>query len=222
MSMVHPPVFLFRGLRAESNRAPRPLPRTPVALSVLNLLDERPMHPYEMAAMMRGRGHDRAFKVKESSVYDTVQRLAERGLIEATEVRRDGRRPERTVYAITEAGRDELLIWLRELTSHPSPEYPPLAAPLMYIYTLGREGTVAALEARAARLEAEIARSDAFRAAGRGEHPDFPRLFGIEEEFAQEMRRAELAWVRRIATELRGGILPWPVVPDGEEVDQSR
>jgi hypothetical protein len=26
----------------------RPLPRTPVALSVLNLLAERPMHPYEM------------------------------------------------------------------------------------------------------------------------------------------------------------------------------
>jgi DNA-binding PadR family transcriptional regulator len=198
------------------------MPRTPVALSVLNLLNERSMHPYEMVAMMRGRGHDRAFQIKESSVYDTVQRLAERGLIEATEVRRDGRRPERTVYAIREAGRDELLIWLRELTSHTSPEYPPLAAPLMYIYTLGREGTVAALEARAARLEAEIAGSDAFRAAGRGEHPDFPRLFGIEEEFAQEMRRAELAWVQRIATELRGGILPWPVVPDGEEVDESR
>ena len=219
MSMVHPPVFLSRGLRAESNRAPRPLPRTPVALSVLNLLDERPMHPYEMAAMMRGRGHDRAFKIKESSVYDTVQRLSQRGLIEATEVRREGRWPERTVYAIRESGRDELLIWL---TSHTSPEYPPLAAPLMYIYALGREDTVAALEARAARLEAEIASSDAFRAAGRGENPDFPRLFGIEEEFAQEMRRAELAWVRRIATELRGGILPWPVVPDGEEVGEPR
>jgi DNA-binding PadR family transcriptional regulator len=215
------PAHLSRGPDAERNHAPRPMPpmaRTPVALSILNLLNERPMHPYEMAAMMRGRGHDRAFKIKESSVYDTVQRLSQRGLIEATEVRREGRWPERTVYAIRESGRDELLIWL---TSHTSPEYPPLAAPLMYIYTLGPEGTVAALEARAVRLEAEIAGSDAFRATGRSQHPDFPRLFGIEEEFAQEMRRAELAWVRRIATELRNGILPWPVVPDAEEAGES-
>jgi Fe2+ or Zn2+ uptake regulation protein len=64
----------------------RPLPRTPVALSVLNLLAERPMHPYEMRVLMRQRHHDRAFQIRESSVYDTVARLADRGLIEPVEV----------------------------------------------------------------------------------------------------------------------------------------
>jgi DNA-binding PadR family transcriptional regulator len=54
-----------------------------VALSVLNLLNERPMHPYEMRVLIRERGHDRAFKIRESSVYDTVSRLADRGFIEA-------------------------------------------------------------------------------------------------------------------------------------------
>ena len=71
----------------------RPLPRTPVALSVLNLLAERPMHPYEMRVLMRQRHHDRAFQIRESSVYDTVARLADRGLIEPVEVSREGRRP---------------------------------------------------------------------------------------------------------------------------------
>jgi len=193
---------------------PRPLPRTPIALSVLNLLNERPMHPYEMRSLMRERGHDRAFRIRESSVYDTVARLADRGFIEPVEVNREGRRPERTVYAITEAGRDELMVWLTELTSEPDAEYPAFAAPLMFIYALGRDGAITALRQRAALLEAEISRSDALRRAIAAEIPDFPRIFGIEEEYAQAMRRAELAWVRATVAELRDGTLPWPALSD--------
>src|SRR5580692_4800820 len=178
----------------------RPLPRTPVALSVLNLLAERPMHPYEMRLLMRQRHHDRAFQIRESSVYDTVARLADRGLIEPVEVSREGRRPERTVYSITEAGREELLDWLWELTSEPATDYPAFAAPLMFIYALGRDR--------------EISASDAFRRAFAAEIPDFPRIFGIEEEYAQAMRKAELAWVRATIAELRNGTFPWPAPED--------
>ena len=166
----------------------RPLPRTPVALSVLNLLAERPMHPYEMRVLMRQRGHDRAFQIRESSVYDTVARLADRGLIEPVEVSREGRRPERTVYSITEVGREELADWLWELTSEPATDYPAFAAPLMFIYALGRDRAIAALTQRAARIEAEISSSDAFRRAFTADVLDFPRIFGIEEEYAQTMR----------------------------------
>jgi DNA-binding PadR family transcriptional regulator len=192
----------------------RPLPRTPVALSVLNLLAERPMHPYEMRALMRQRGHDRAFRIRESSVYDTVSRLADRGFIEPVEVSRDGRRPERTVYAITEAGRDELMAWLWELASKPSEEYPPFAAPLMFIYALGRDRAIAAFTQRAASLEAQVSSSDAYRQAFQAELTEFPRVFGIEEEYAQAMRRAELAWLRAIVAELRDGTFPWPARDD--------
>jgi DNA-binding PadR family transcriptional regulator len=195
-------------------KRPRPLPRTPVALSVLNLLAERPMHPYEMRVLMRQRHHDRAFQIRESSVYDTVARLADRGLIEPVEVSREGRRPERTVYAITEAGRDELLDWLWELTSVPDAEYPAFAAPLMFIYALGKDRAIAALSQRAARLEAEISSSDAFATAMLSEVPEFPRIFGIEEEYAQAMRRAELTWVRAIVAQLRDGTFPWPAHED--------
>jgi len=188
----------------------RPLPRTPIALSVLNLLNERPMHTYEMRARMHERGHDRAFKIRESSVYDTVTRLADRGFIEPVEVNRAGRRPERTVYAITEAGRDELLVWLRELTSEPAADYPAFAAPLMFIYALGRDGAISALRVRAALLEAEISKSEAFRQAVLADLGDFPRIFGIEDEYAQAMRKAELAWVRTTVAELVDGSLAWP------------
>jgi DNA-binding PadR family transcriptional regulator len=195
-------------------RRTRPLPRTPVALSVLNLLNERPMHPYEMRTLMRERRHDRAFRIRESSVYDTVARLADRGFIKPVEVNREGRRPERTVYAITEAGRDELVVWLWELTSEPATEYPAFAAPLMFIYSLGRDRAIAALTQRAARLEADISANDAFRRAYEDEMPKFPRIFAIEDEYAQAMRRAELSWVRGTITGLRDGTFPWPDVEE--------
>jgi DNA-binding PadR family transcriptional regulator len=202
-------------------RRTRPLPRTPVALSVLNLLNERPMHPYEMRTMMRERRHDRAFRIRESSVYDTVARLADRGFIEPLEVSRDGRRPERTVYAITEAGRDELLVWLWDLTSEPASEYPDFAAPLMFIYSLGRERAIAALQQRAARLEAVISASDAYRRAFEAELPGFPRIFAIEDEYAQAMRKAEHAWVRATVAALKDGSLPWPSADNLKEDTES-
>jgi DNA-binding PadR family transcriptional regulator len=211
----------------------RTLPKTPLALAVLNLLNERPMHPYEMKSLMRERGHERAIRLKDASLYDTVERLGGLGYIEAVEVSREGRRPERTVYAITEAGRDELVAWLQELVSTPSPEYPRFAAALMFIYALGKEGAIGALSLRAASLEGEIARVDAYqraihehfdaeyRRASGGTADGVPRIFTLEEEYAQAMRRAELAWVLRTIGELQDGTLAWPVFPDDAEEERQ-
>ena len=50
----------------------RELPRTPLALAVMNLLMERPMHPYEMKLKMKERGHDQVIRIKGGSIYDTT------------------------------------------------------------------------------------------------------------------------------------------------------
>jgi len=44
--------------------------------------------------------------------------------------------------------------------------------------------------------------------------PDFPRIFGIEDEYAQAMRQAELAWVRTTVKELRDGTFHWPTTDE--------
>src|ERR687885_1375759 len=110
--------------------------RTPLALAVLNLLHERSLHPYEMQQLMRERGHDQVIKLKGGSLYSTIERLTAAGLIEPMETSREGRRPERTVYALTEAGRDELLSWLRELVREPVKEDTQFAAGLSFIPAL--------------------------------------------------------------------------------------
>jgi DNA-binding PadR family transcriptional regulator len=90
-------------------------PSNPLALAVLALLFERPMHPYEMGVILKQRHKEESIKLRYGSLYTVIDLLLKRGLIVAKEIARDGRRPERTVYDITPAGRDELRIWMADL-----------------------------------------------------------------------------------------------------------
>jgi DNA-binding PadR family transcriptional regulator len=186
----------------------RRLPRTLLALAVLQLLAEGPIHPYEMKQKMHERGTERAIPLKSASIYDTVERLSKAGFIVPVETNREGRRPERTIYRLTASGADELESWLRELLEEPSREYPRFGAALMFVGALRRkEEAIKALERRVMAFEAEIASVDAIL---RGLPPDLPRLFTIEDEYTQAMRRAELEWLRRTIAELKEGSLEWP------------
>jgi DNA-binding PadR family transcriptional regulator len=91
-----------------------------LALALLALLvPGQPMHPYEMASVLRRTGKERDMKIKWGSLYTVVQNLEKHGFIAATGSNREGRRPERTVYAITDAGRAEIRDWLHELVADP-------------------------------------------------------------------------------------------------------
>ena len=190
----------------------RRAPRTTLALAVLELLGEAPMHPYEMKQRMRERGHDRAIPIKAASIYDTVERLAAAGFVEPVETNREGRRPERTIYRLTEAGSDELQSWLHELLEEPSREYPRFAAALMFLAAIkSKDEAIRVLDRRAGAFEVQIAASEALIRAAPS---DLPRLFVIEEEYAQAMRKAELEWLRRTIGELKDGTLEWPQMID--------
>src|SRR5256714_9088999 len=138
-------------------KANRELPRTPLALAVMNLLMERPMHPYEMKSTMKERGHDQVIRLKGGSIYDTVERLEAGGFIKSQATSREGRRPERTVYSITEAGRDEITGWLAELLTQPVSEYPQFAAALAFMAALDKDEGARPLETRIAPLDSQIA-----------------------------------------------------------------
>jgi DNA-binding PadR family transcriptional regulator len=182
--------------------------KTPLALAVLNLLNERPMHPYEMQQHMKERGHDFVIKLKGGSLYSTIERLMEGGLIRTVETTREGRRPERTVYALTEQGADDLMLWIRELVARPVHEYPWFGAVLAFIGSLLPDDVVTLLGFRAAALEGEVAAAETMLEAM--SRQGIPRLFGIEGEYGLAMRRAELAWVRQTIEEIRDGRLAWP------------
>src|SRR5487761_1355501 len=124
-----------------------------LALTLLAQLGERPMYPYEMASVLRQRGKDEAIKINWGSLYTVVQNLEKYGLIEAVEVAREGRQPERTTYQITDAGRAELKDWLRELLSVPEREYTRFEAALGESAVLPPDELIDLLQQRLATLE---------------------------------------------------------------------
>jgi DNA-binding PadR family transcriptional regulator len=177
----------------------------PLALAALACLFERPMHPYEMATTMRERAKDQSIKLNYGSLYTVVEALQQNGLIAAQETEREGRRPERTVYRLTAAGRLELIDWVSELLSRPAKDYTRFEAGLSLAGVLPPEDIVALLTQRCVNLEIEIAQARSLLQLvhERG----FLRIFVIENEYALAMREAELAWTRNLIEEIKSGKL---------------
>ncbi|RMI31508.1 PadR family transcriptional regulator [Nocardia stercoris] len=186
--------------------AKRPV-RNLLGLAVLSYLTERPMHPYEIGELLVARDHARSIKYNRGSLYMVVNQLVRAGLIEAQATIRDSERPERTVYALTGAGRGELFDWLRELIGQPAHEYPQFVAALSLIGALHPDEVVALLRRRQAALEqqrAEITES-VTACLAQGLHP----LFQVEENYRLAILEAELAFVARFITDITDPETGW-------------
>jgi DNA-binding PadR family transcriptional regulator len=178
-----------------------------LALAVLGLLYEAPMHPYRMQQLIKERGKDEVINVRErASIYQTIDRLQREGLVAVAQTARDEKRPERTVYQLTAEGREMTQNWLREMLSTPAREFPAFPAALAFLPLLTPEDALRQLDVRIIRLEAELARVETALA---GAARIVPRLFLIEEEFLRAVLRTELEWVHSLADDLRAGRLTW-------------
>ena len=190
-----------------------------LALLLLTLLTERPMYPYEMATTLRRRGKDESIKINWGSLYTVVQNLEKYGFIEAVEVAREGRQPERTTYQITDAGRAEQKDWLRELLSVPEREYTRFEAGLADAATLPPGELAGLLRQRLGALEEAVAKHQAMLDEL---VTQLPRLFLIESEYHLALRRAEAEWVRGLLKEFTDGTFPgikaWQHFHDAGEV----
>jgi DNA-binding PadR family transcriptional regulator len=182
----------------------------PLALAVLCLLTEKPMHPYEISSTLRERAKEESIKLNYGSLYSVVESLRRHGLIEVHETVREGRRPERTVYAITEVGRTEFVDWESELLSVPVKEFTQFEAALSLMPALPPDTVVRLLETRRMRVAAEVVGMDAVleEMAKQG----MPYLWAVEADYVQALRRAELAFVDDLIRKIKNGSL------DGVEV----
>jgi DNA-binding PadR family transcriptional regulator len=177
----------------------------PLALAVLSCLYERPMHPYEVAQTLRFRAKHESVRLNYGSLYSLVEALEGKGLIRARETVRDGRRPERTVYEITDAGEVELVDWLSDLVATPTKEYLQFEAALSFIAVLPPEDAASLLTQRAQALEILLAQHRGLHHGA--EAQGLPRLFLLEDEFMGCLLEAELDWVRKLIKDIETGAL---------------
>jgi DNA-binding PadR family transcriptional regulator len=188
---------------------PRPDAPTPSSLGLIVLwqLLFEPMHVYRMQKLFEETGKDRVVNVRaRASLYQAIERLQRHGLVEVAETERVEGYPDRTVYAITPAGRDTADEWLREMLHSTEQQYPEFIAALSIIFVLAPEQAMAELELRADGLAAAL---DDAESAIAGSPADLPRLFVLEEEYRAAVLRAELEWVRGVIDDLRTGRLTW-------------
>jgi DNA-binding PadR family transcriptional regulator len=175
-----------------------------MALGILSTVVLRDMHPYEMAGALRGWGKDKDLPIKWGSLYTVVRNLARHGLLEEVSSGREGRRPERTVYRLTAAGRAELVDWTRELLSAVEHETPRFRAGLSVMSALKPDEVTTLLQQRMTDVDSAVAAAEEQLTA----YPEVPRLFLIEIEYDIAMLRAEASWMRSLIGELTGGTLP--------------
>jgi DNA-binding PadR family transcriptional regulator len=176
------------------------------ALTVLCLLRERPMHPYEMQRLIRQRHNDQYLDLKRGSLYHAIERLQKADFIEVVETSREGRRPERTIYRLTELGEREVLDWLRELLAKPVCEPSQFVAALSFLPHLSAEDALDQLEMRVHRLEMGIV---AISAVLERLTPQIGRACLVEAEYMRALRQAERDWVRSVIDDIRAGRLTW-------------
>jgi DNA-binding PadR family transcriptional regulator len=176
----------------------------PLALAVMVLLTERPMHPYEIAQTLRSRGKDTSLKINYGSLYTVVQNLEKYGFVEVAEVQRQGNRPERTLYGITDAGREEATEWLSDLLAVPAREFPIFEAALSLMGVIHPDEVARLLKERLKTLDVQVASA---RGGLAKLYETLPRIFLVESEYQLHMVEAQAEWVRGFLRELESGTL---------------
>jgi DNA-binding PadR family transcriptional regulator len=172
----------------------------PLALAVLVLLFERPMHPYEIAATLRVRNKENSIKLRYGSLYTVIDGLHQEKLIEVKETVREGKRPERTIYALTPAGLKQMREWMHWLLGTPVKEYPQFEAALSLLPAVPPEEAVKLLEARVARL-GEM--SEELRAGIAEAVRHVEALFLVENEYRLSLLETERQFIEGLVQRIK-------------------
>lgn len=181
---------------------------TPLGVMLLALLHEGDMHPYEMIRLLRLRHDDRLVPVTNGTVYHTVGRLQKLGLLAEQGVDREGNRPERTTYRVTEAGRNMVPEWVRaELPRIDRPEQFRVA--LSEAHNLPPDEVVDLLQQRLAAITAQLSvlQHGLTKAEARGV-PDF---YLIETCREAALLAADHQWLTDIIAAIEQRSLDWNV-----------
>ena len=156
-------------------------------LLLLGILSTHSLHGYELNELLKSDVV--AIRIGKANAYQILAKLEREGLITGHEEQVD-KRPPRTVYTITDAGRASFA----QLVQARLAEYQPLEYPdgisLNFIDVLTPDVAVPLLEQRAQRLAARCATFAGFSDDIRASHPglDFlVRMTELEQSMLQEL-----------------------------------
>ena len=165
------------------------------------------MHPYEMAQLAAKRRLDRLVNIRTTSIYNVVARLLDKGLVAVHDVQREGNRPERTRYQLTEAGRAAHRSTLESLWADQPTEYPRLYLALAQAHEVPLADAARLLrrrrEAMAADLATVIDLVDAAMDAG------IPEIFRLDGGIRIATLRTQIDWLDAMLERMDNNDIAW-------------
>ena len=180
---------------------------TPLAISVLALLEERPMHAYEMYQLLIARQNNRIVKVRPGSLYHTVQRLAGQEYVRAIGTDRTGNRPERTTYEITPEGSDALVRRVESGIEEYVYEYPLFPVVLSEAHNLDADDAVLRFRRRVEDLDRWLGDLDRSLAGARA--AEVPEPYWIGGAYVRSQIAAERDWLATVIERIESRDLEW-------------
>ncbi|WP_245592386.1 PadR family transcriptional regulator [Ectobacillus panaciterrae] len=184
--------------------------KSPIALAILCLLIEEPMHPYRMQQLIKERGKDEFINVRHrTSIYQTIDRLLRDGGITIQGKKQNEGKPDLIVYEVTDEGRKTAYMWIREMLSTPKQEFLDFPAAVSFLALLTPEDVMEQFNKRASALEDTLAHiaNQLQIATGKG----VPRLFLLEIEYQRVVLLAELEWIQSIINDIQTEKLKWDI-----------
>lgn len=166
------------------------------------------MHVYRMQQLIKERAKDTVVNVAQrNSLYQTIARLLRDEQVVVHETTREENRPERVVYALSDAGRETLDRWLAEMLAVPAREFPEFPAAIAFLVLLPARRVRELLQQR--RAEQHRILESTRRGMQEAIEGGLPRLFVLEEEYKCAMLDAEIAWLDQVIADLADRRLSW-------------
>ncbi len=178
--------------------------------AILGFLNYKPLTGYDLKKIF-DTSVRHFWAADQSQIYRTLNKLTERGWAEMDLVEQSNR-PDRKVYAITEAGREELQSWLLS----PTKPHMPHSAELIQVFFAGQlsdEEILAMFESSAAKVRAVLENFEHIpqQAEAYAEYMESPREFYcwmLTLDAGFKSAQANLAWLEDVIRRIKNHEIP--------------
>jgi DNA-binding PadR family transcriptional regulator len=174
-----------------------------VRLVILGLLRERPLYGYEIKQIIEEHMSDWT-SIAFGSIYFALDKLTAEQFVEKVGIEREGKRPSRSVYQITDAGLAEFLRLLRGVWSELERQYFTIDIGLAFMDVLPLEEINDYLGQRIALLQEILKHLDTHQQEELAEQGS-PRSAAAIFDHSRVHFQAELTWTRNLLAQVERG-----------------
>jgi DNA-binding PadR family transcriptional regulator len=175
-------------------------------LVILGFLRERPLYGYELKSIIEEHMGDWT-NIAFGSIYFALAKLADEGFIEKVATEQAGNRPSRSIYQITDSGREEFLRLLRQVWQNFERQFFAFDIGIFFMEVLPQEEIMGYLKNRVTQLEMILSYLDEHQSEEVARE-EVPALATAIFDHTRVHMQAELAWTQEVLAKVESSEYP--------------